>query len=81
MWLERRRYRDKFVAPVSTDGHDLVSRITHIIVDAQDIKPIFYDFISMLVTTVSSITDRKPSLLVGDAMQEVNRWNGSMRDF
>jgi hypothetical protein len=66
-------------APVSTDGHDLVSRITHIIVDeAQDIKPIFYDFISMLVTTVTSITDRKPSLLlVGDAMQEVNRWNGS----
>lgn len=66
-------------AQISTDGHDLVSRITHIIVDeAQDIKPLFYDFICMLRTTVSSTTGRTPALLlVGDAMQEVNRWNGS----
>jgi superfamily I DNA/RNA helicase len=58
------------------------SRITHIIVDeAQDIKPIFYDFISMLVTTVTSITDRKPSLLVGDAMQRSTGGTDPMRDF
>jgi superfamily I DNA/RNA helicase len=37
-------------AAVSTKGFDLVARTTHIIVDeAQDITPLFYEFISVLV--------------------------------
>jgi hypothetical protein len=36
-------------AAVSTKGFDLVARTTHIIVDeAQDITPLFYEFISVL---------------------------------
>jgi hypothetical protein len=47
-----------------------------IVDEAQDIADLLRLHINV-VTTVTSITDRKPSLLVGDAMQEVNRWNGS----
>jgi hypothetical protein len=64
-------------AKVSDDGTVRLRNVTHVMIDeAQDLKPLFYDFIRKLVRTIKRLSASEPTImLVGDVAQEVNRWN------
>jgi hypothetical protein len=74
---ERRRRPPQRTADVSARGYDLYHE-DHAHHRRGATSPLFYDFVSMSRQTVVETADRvPPPVLVGDAMQEVNRWNGS----
>jgi ATP-dependent exoDNAse (exonuclease V) beta subunit len=62
---------------VNDIGNERLKQVTHIMIDeAQDLKPLFYRFIRRLMHIIEKMSGQSPVImLVGDARQEVNRWN------